>query len=159
MKFLSIRQLPRHSALAPGLTALALLGGLSCAPAVREEPPAPDPRAVRAAEETRREQAAQRLTVKESPLQEQAFRVQDLSVSEERGQTTLKIRFSEAVSQYRHFALMQPARVVLDVFGPANAMPEADTFRAEPSWISVLRLSSARKVSTSGMALAGPNTS
>ncbi|HKA32579.1 MAG TPA: secretin and TonB N-terminal domain-containing protein, partial [Candidatus Binatia bacterium] len=142
MKFVPTRQLSRHGALAPALTALALLGGLSCAPAVQEQPPAPDPRAARAAEEARREQAAQPLTVKESPLQEQAFRVQDLSVSEERGQTTLKIRFSEPVSQYRHFSLTQPARIVLDVFGPANAMPDVDTFRAETSWISVLRLSS-----------------
>jgi len=142
MKFLLTRQLPRHGALAPALTALALLGGLSCAPAVREEPRAPDPRAARAAEEARREKAAPTVAIKESPLQEQAFRVQDLSVSEERGQTTLKIRFSEPISQYRHFSLTQPARVVLDVFGPANAMPDVDTFRAETSWISVLRLSS-----------------
>ncbi|HEY1268681.1 MAG TPA: type IV pilus secretin PilQ [Candidatus Binatia bacterium] len=143
MNFLPIRQYPRRSALAPALTALALLGGLSCAPAVREEPaPAPDTRAVRAAEEARREQAAQTLSIKESPLQEQAFRIQDLSVGEEKGQTTLKVRFSEPVSQYRHFSLTQPARVVLDVFGPATAMPDVDTFRADTNWISVVRLSS-----------------
>jgi type IV pilus assembly protein PilQ len=142
MKFLPTRQLPRHGAVAPALTALALLGGLSCAPAVRDEPPVPDPRAARAAEEARREKTAPTVAIKESPLQEQAFRIQDLSVGEERGQTTLKIRFSEPVSQYRHFALTQPARVVLDVFGPANAMPDVDTYRAETSWLSVLRLSS-----------------
>ncbi len=144
MNFLPIRQYSRRSALVPALTTLALLGGLSCAPAVREEPtaPPPDSRAVRAAEEARREQAAQTLSIKESPLQDQAFRVQDLSIGEERGQTTLKVRFSEPVNQYRHFSLTQPARIVLDVFGPATAMPDVDTFRADTNWLSVVRLTS-----------------
>ncbi|HTM09466.1 MAG TPA: type IV pilus secretin PilQ [Verrucomicrobiae bacterium] len=142
MKFLPIRHFLRLAALET-LAGLALLGVLSCAPAVQEEPAA-NARPTRSAEADNRarEDTAPTVAVKESPLQEQSFHVQNLSVAEERGQTTLRIKFSTPVAQYRHFVLMQPARIVLDVFGPVNAMPDVETFRSETNWLSVLRLSS-----------------
>src|ERR1700741_413104 len=107
MKFLPIRQAPRRGTRAALTAALALLGGLSCAPAVREEQAKAAP--ARSVENETREKLGPTVGIKESPLQEQAFRVQDLTINEDRGQTTLRIKFSEQVSQYRHFPLMQPA--------------------------------------------------
>jgi type IV pilus assembly protein PilQ len=141
MMFSAMRRLPLCYALGDGVVAVALLAAVGCAPAVGEEPAASAPS--RSAEEARlKEQLAPKVTIAESPLQEQAFRVQDLAVMEERGQTTLRVKFSNAVTQYRHFALAQPARIVLDVFGPARQMPDVDTFRSETHWLSVMRLSS-----------------
>jgi type IV pilus secretin PilQ/predicted competence protein len=80
--------------------------------------------------------------VKETALQEQGFRLQDLSVQEDMGQTTVRVKFSDAVNQYRHFSLAQPSRVVLDVFGPAKQLPQVDIFRSETHWLSVVRVSS-----------------
>jgi type II secretory pathway component GspD/PulD (secretin) len=80
--------------------------------------------------------------VKETALQEQAFKLQDLSVQEDMGQTTVRVKFSDAVNQYRHFSLTQPSRVVLDVFGPAKQLPQVETFRSETHWLSVVRVSS-----------------
>ncbi len=80
--------------------------------------------------------------VKETALQEQGFRLQDLSVQEDMGQTTVRVKFSDAVNQYRHFSLAQPSRVVLDVFGPAKQMPQVETFRSETHWLSMVRVSS-----------------
>jgi type IV pilus assembly protein PilQ len=52
------------------------------------------------------------------------------------------IQVSDSVRQYRHFALAQPARIVLDIFGPAKQLPNVENFRAETHWLSVLRVSS-----------------
>ena len=93
----------------------------------------------------RRAEAQDKITqaiVKETALQEQAFRLQDLSVQEDIGQTTVRVKFSDSVNQYRHFSLAQPSRVVLDVFGPAKQLPQVETFRAETHWLSMLRVSS-----------------
>lgn len=140
--FSGMRRLPLCHALGDGVAAVALLAVVGCAPAVREEP-APSPPARSSAEEARlKEQLAPKVTISESPLQEQAFRLQDLALTEERGQTLLRVKFSNPVTQYRHFALTQPARIVLDVFGPAKQMPDVDTFRSETHWLSVMRLSS-----------------
>jgi len=38
-------------------------------------------------------------TVKEAKLEDQPFKIQQLSVSEERGQTTVRVKFSEPVTQ------------------------------------------------------------
>ncbi|HEY2986868.1 MAG TPA: secretin and TonB N-terminal domain-containing protein [Candidatus Binatia bacterium] len=80
--------------------------------------------------------------VKEVTLQEQPFRFQELSVHEERGQTIIRIKFPESVSQYRHFAVNQPARIVMDVFGPAKQLSQVENFRIETYWLAMLRLSS-----------------
>jgi type IV pilus assembly protein PilQ len=112
--------------------------GSGCAPAVmvEEEKVAPPP-APRAAEAP-----AQTPAAKEARLEDQPFRVHDLSVHQERGQTIVRVKFSAPVDQYRHFVLAQPARVVLDVFGEAKRLPRTENFSAETHWLSFLRLSS-----------------
>jgi type IV pilus assembly protein PilQ len=80
--------------------------------------------------------------VKETTLQEQPFRLQELSVQEDKGQTTIRVKISDPVNQYRHFSLTDPSRVVLDIFGPAKQMPQVENFRAETHWLSIMRLSS-----------------
>jgi type IV pilus secretin PilQ/predicted competence protein len=68
--------------------------------------------------------------------------VQELSVREEKGQTTLLIKFAQPISQYRHFTLPQPARIVLDLLDGAKAAPSNELFRIDTSVVSALRLSS-----------------
>ncbi len=68
--------------------------------------------------------------------------LQELSVREERGQTTLLIKLARPVTQYRHFPLPQPARVVLDIPSDSTAPASTDTFRIDTSIVSALRLSS-----------------
>ena len=66
--------------------------------------------------------------------------LQELSVREEQGQTTLLVKFAQPVTQYRHFTLPQPARIVLDVLD-ANKVTAADeTYRIDTNWVSTLRL-------------------
>ena len=66
--------------------------------------------------------------------------LQELSVREEQGQTTLLVKFSQPVTQYRHFTLPQPARIVLDVLDASKVAPVDETYRIESNWVSVLRL-------------------
>ncbi len=80
--------------------------------------------------------------IKETTLQEQPFRIQELSVREEQGQTILSLKFSNLVSQYRHFPLAQPSRVVLDVFGDSKRMARVENFRVNTHWVETLRVSS-----------------
>ncbi|HEU4342027.1 MAG TPA: type IV pilus secretin PilQ, partial [Candidatus Binatia bacterium] len=78
-----------------------------------------------------------------SPLLEpQAFNLQDLSVREERGQTTVWIKFSQPVVEFRHFPLPQPTRIVLDIFGDTKQSSQTETFRIDTNWLSMLRFSS-----------------
>jgi type IV pilus secretin PilQ/predicted competence protein len=70
-----------------------------------------------------------------------ALTLQELSVREERGQTILLVKFSQPVTQFRHFPLPQPSRIVLDIFGEAKALSQAETFRIETNWVAALRLS------------------
>ncbi len=70
------------------------------------------------------------------------FNLQELSVREERGETTLLIKFPKPISQYRHFTLPQPARIVLDIFGDAERSSQSESFRVETRWVSGLRFSS-----------------
>ena len=67
--------------------------------------------------------------------------LQELIVREERGQTTLLVKFNRPVTQYRHFPLPQPARVVLDIAGENKAHSSTDTFRIDTSIVSALRIS------------------
>jgi type IV pilus assembly protein PilQ len=78
--------------------------------------------------------------VKEDPLPEKAFKVQELSVREQAGQTIIRMNFSQPVVQYRHFTLGQPARIVLDVFGEAQRLAKAENFRVDTHWLGGLRL-------------------
>jgi type IV pilus assembly protein PilQ len=81
--------------------------------------------------------------IKEATLTDQGFRVEELQLKEEFAQTTIRIRFSAPVTQYRHFVLAQPARIVLDVFGDARKLSDAQGFRAETHWVSALKINSA----------------
>ncbi|MGH7770192.1 MAG: secretin and TonB N-terminal domain-containing protein [Candidatus Binatia bacterium] len=131
------RFFPRHEFI--GIVLIAAAAALSaCVPAAMEE----DAAGKRPQDSTQRQPAAPQPAVKETSLQEQPFRLQDLAVQEERGQTTVRIKFSDGVNQYRHFSIAQPSRIVLDVFGPAKQLPQVETFRIETHWLSVLRLSS-----------------
>ncbi|MDZ4347839.1 MAG: type IV pilus secretin PilQ [Candidatus Binatia bacterium] len=67
--------------------------------------------------------------------------IQDLSVREEAGQTILQLKLSKPISQYRHFPLTQPSRIVLDIFGDARAMADAKTFRVTTSLVGTVRFS------------------
>lgn len=71
------------------------------------------------------------------------FNIQELSVREQRGETTLLVKFSKEVNQYRHFALPQPARIVVDIFGDAEKTSQSESFRVDTRWVSGLRVSSA----------------
>ena len=122
----------------------AIFAALSaCAPAAMVEDDTARARSQDSAQ--RRAEAQAQISqpvVKETSLQEQTFKLQDLSVQEDMGQTTVRVKFSDAVNQYRHFSLAQPSRVVLDVFGPAKQLPQVETFRSETHWLSVVRVSS-----------------
>src|SRR5918992_2833336 len=70
----------------------------------------------------------------------QFLTLQDLSVREERGQTILLVKFSQSASQFRHFPLPSPARIVLDVFGNPNRAAQAESFRIDTSAVATLRV-------------------
>jgi type IV pilus secretin PilQ/predicted competence protein len=68
--------------------------------------------------------------------------VEELSVREEHGQTILFVRFSQPVTEFRHFQLPQPARIILDVLAAANRPAPSDSFTVETNWVATVRLSS-----------------
>jgi len=71
----------------------------------------------------------------------QALTLQDLSVREDRGQTILLAKFSQPISQFRHFPLPNPARIVLDIFGNVKPTGQADSYRIDTSTVATLRVS------------------
>ncbi len=66
--------------------------------------------------------------------------LQELTVREERGQSTLFVKFSQPVTEYRHFTLPQPARIVLDILNDTKTTALADAFRIDTGIVSTLRL-------------------
>jgi type IV pilus assembly protein PilQ len=70
----------------------------------------------------------------------QTLTIQDLSVREDRGQTILLVKFSQSVSQFRHFPLPNPARIVLDIFGNPNRSAQAESYRIDTSVVATLRV-------------------
>lgn len=70
-----------------------------------------------------------------------ALVLQDLTVREDRGQTILLAKFSQPISQFRHFPLPNPARIVLDVFGNVKPTGQADSYRIDTSTVATLRVS------------------
>ncbi|MFQ5903962.1 MAG: type IV pilus secretin PilQ [Candidatus Binatia bacterium] len=80
--------------------------------------------------------------IKGAAPEEQPFKLQELSLHEGRGQTTLRMKFSNPVTQYRHFPLIQPARVVLDIFGETKRLAQVENFYVNTHWVGTLRLSS-----------------
>ncbi|MGH7930030.1 MAG: secretin and TonB N-terminal domain-containing protein, partial [Candidatus Binatia bacterium] len=73
--------------------------------------------------------------------QSEAVKLQELSVREEAGQTILAVRLSKPISQYRHFPLPQPSRIVLDVFNDARPT-DAESYRIGTTLVSHLKLNS-----------------
>ena len=73
--------------------------------------------------------------------QTETVKVQELSVTEESGQTILAVRLSKPISQYRHFPLPQPSRIMLDVFNEARPT-NADSYRIGTTLVSHLKLTS-----------------
>ncbi|MEK6600376.1 MAG: AMIN domain-containing protein, partial [Candidatus Binatota bacterium] len=134
----------------PTLALVCLGGGIAagvigCSTIGIEEEKAPQ---VAAKSETQPQAQAQQkplqpfAAIKEATLEEQPFKIQELSVNEERGQTTLRMKFSTPVTQYRHFTLTSPSRVVLDIYGDAKRLVRGETFSVNTHWLSTLRLSS-----------------
>jgi type IV pilus secretin PilQ/predicted competence protein len=84
--------------------------------------------------------AAKSSASKEVPKEPGALTIQDLSVREDRGQTILLVKFSQSVSQFRHFPLPNPARIVLDIFGNPNRSAQAESYRIDTSVVATLRV-------------------
>ncbi len=71
----------------------------------------------------------------------QALRIQELSAREELGQTIVEIRLSTTISQYRHFPVTQPSRIILDIFGDSTPTAEVETFPITTALIGAMRVS------------------
>ena len=72
------------------------------------------------------------------------IQIQDLSVREDSGQTIILLKLSKPISQYRHFPLIQPARIVLDIIGDAKTPADLETLRVGTKLVGMLRFSSAQ---------------
>ena len=77
---------------------------------------------------------------KEEQMSAGLLKLQDLSVLEEGGQTTLSIKFSKPVTEFRHFPLSQPSRIVIDVLSDIKRAPLNESFRIDTHWVGTLRL-------------------
>jgi type IV pilus secretin PilQ/predicted competence protein len=89
------------------------------------------------------QKGGQRLaSAKQDTPQTQLVRVQDLSVREESGQTILQLKLTKPVSQYRHFPLTQPARVVVDMFNDSTWQADVESFRVGTTAVSAVSFSS-----------------
>src|SRR5262249_9766907 len=89
------------------------------------------------------QKAGQRLaSAKQDVSQTTMLRVQDLSVREESGQTILQLKLTQPFSQYRHFPLAQPARVVVDMFGDSTRQADVGSFRVDTQAVSTVSFSS-----------------
>jgi type IV pilus secretin PilQ/predicted competence protein len=89
------------------------------------------------------QKGGQRLaSAKQDTPQTQLVRVQDLSVREESGQTILQLKLTKPVSQYRHFPLTQPARVVVDMFNDSTRQADVESFRVGTTAVSTVSFSS-----------------
>ena len=72
------------------------------------------------------------------------IQIQDLSVREQSGQTIILLKLSKPISQYRHFPLIQPARIVLDIIGDAKTPADLETLRVGTKLVGTVRFSSAQ---------------
>ena len=66
--------------------------------------------------------------------------LKDLMVREERGETKILIKFSQPISQFRHFPLPSPARIVLDILGTGNQPGQTETYRIETRLVGGVRV-------------------
>ena len=127
------QNLPRLASLAFALS----LTLSACAAPVREKTDASAQSSI--ASRTRAGQTA----VGES-IDPQAIALQDFRVREEAGQTILTLKLAKPITQYRHFPLAQPARIVVDLFGDAFLPADMDSFRVGTNLVGTVRLSSAQ---------------
>ncbi|MEA2660223.1 MAG: type pilus assembly protein PilQ [Candidatus Binatota bacterium] len=126
-------QMPRLASLAFALS----LTLSACAAPVKEKTDASAQSSI--ASRTRAGQTA----VGES-IDPQAIALQDFRVREEAGQTILTLKLAKPITQYRHFPLAQPARIVVDLFGDAFLPADMDSFRVGTNLVGTVRLSSAQ---------------
>jgi type IV pilus assembly protein PilQ len=115
-----------------GLLLIVLSLGLSGCAAQNEPQVKPQP----AAQQPGRSAVTPTPEVAVAPAQ----KIQDLTVREERGQTILLLKFSQPLSNYRHFPLPNPARIVLDIFGDAKQPGLSETYRIDTSAVATLRV-------------------
>ena len=121
--------------MAKQMAALWILIALAClASGCALSPDTPAPPAVAKSPESQ-------VPAKGTPAGGQVLTLQDLSVRDERGQTTLLVKFSQPIKEFRHFPLPAPARIVLDVFGNAKPSGQVDIYRIDTSAVSTLRIS------------------
>ncbi len=131
----------------PPLISLILAGGLNgCTPGVVNQEPeesatTPPVTVAQNPNPTTEKPNQPPKPIKETTL-EDVFKVQDIRVIERSGQTTIYAKFSEPVTQYRHFTLTGPPRIVLDVFGDVKRRAQLDNFDIDTSLISNVRISS-----------------
>ena len=91
----------------------------------------------------REQKGGQKLaSAKQDVPQTPMLRVQDLAIREESGQTILQLKLTQPFSQYRHFPLAQPARVVVDMFGDSTRQAEVESFRIGTHAVSTVSFSS-----------------
>jgi type IV pilus secretin PilQ/predicted competence protein len=125
------------------LTAFAL-GFNGCASTINEQKAAPgiveDTATPQGGSEEERGRI--RLSAKEDVPQTPMLQVRDLSVREEFGQTILQLKLTQPISQYRHFPLTQPARIVVDMFSDSRQRKEVETFRVGAKAVNGVRFSS-----------------
>lgn len=70
------------------------------------------------------------------------LQIQEFSVREQYGQTILSLKLSKPTTQFRHFPLLQPARIVLDIPGDAKPPANLETFRIGSQLVGTARFSS-----------------
>ena len=73
------------------------------------------------------------------------LQIQDFSVREQSGQTIFLLKLSKPFSQYRHFPLLEPARIVLDISGEARTPADLETFRVGTKLVGTVRFSAAQR--------------
>ena len=85
--------------------------------------------------------ANQTIQTKPAVSQSAALKIQELSVREEAGQTTLLIKMMQPMTRYRHFPLAQPSRIIVDIFDDTQPQTQVETFRVMTSLVENVRLS------------------
>jgi type IV pilus assembly protein PilQ len=78
---------------------------------------------------------------KQQKQETQGLRVQELSAREEFGQTILDLKLSAPISQYRHFPLAHPPRIVLDIFADSGSAMQAEAVFLNNQLLGAIRVS------------------
>jgi type IV pilus secretin PilQ/predicted competence protein len=99
----------------------------------------------------------EKAATKAEVAQTQMLRLQDLSVREESGQTILQIKLNTPISQYRHFPLTEPARIVVDMFNDSTRQADVETFRVGTNAVATVRFSSGEGYLRMTMEMTPPN--